>query len=93
MGSALQKITPTDFAIDDVINALDFPSATDRNKALYILANLTHHSHFYQQYVLQHALPLLMAEVKMKQPNVHDLAEGIIKQITDGNPKQLGAIG
>lgn len=60
---------------------LDFPTATDRNKALYILSVLIK-KHYYANYIKRHCLNLLLYELKLFQPNLHDLAYSILKQIS-----------
>ncbi len=40
LGATLAKVKVDDFLLDKVTVALDFPSESDRNKALYILFSL-----------------------------------------------------
>ena len=81
LGETIWIVNPAHFDIDPIIKALDFPTETDRNKALCIisfLANQPKHA----RYIAQHAGVPLMASLKMTQPNLHDNAYNILRQIS-----------
>jgi hypothetical protein len=81
LGATLDKIDALDFPVDEAITALDFPRETDRNKALYILFSLAKQPK-YAQYIAQHAGNLLIDELKMFQPNLHNFAYATLKEIS-----------
>lgn len=80
IGSILERYAIKEFPIEMVIQALDFPNTTDRNKALYILSGLANHSE-YAIYIKSHARPLLQKHLALMQPNLHELSEDILKKI------------
>lgn len=84
LGSLLSTETIPDFPKEAVIIALDFPNLTDRNKALSILSALAQNQENHQ-YILQKTGPYLIANLKMKQPNVHFYAYDILKLISSKN--------
>jgi hypothetical protein len=70
--------------IEPVLEALDFPATTDRNKAAAILAGLLARSDGaqYQREVAERAGPTLLAMLRLEQPNNHDFAFEILKRIS-----------
>lgn len=85
IASTLDQTRIDNFPIDRVITALDYPTTTDRNKALLIIDKLVHQSPFYNDYILNHAAANLLSELRMFQPNVHLLAYDILKIVTKKN--------
>lgn len=83
LGETLNS-NPISFPIEEAVKALDFPTTTDRNKALMIIAALVKQPR-YAAYVAKHAKPQLLAELKLSQPNVHLLAYQILKKISGKN--------
>ncbi len=83
MGVALlnMKATHPDFPIKDAVTALDFPTLTDRNKALVILSALANQPR-YAKYIIQHASDNLMEELKQVQLNVHGLAYDTLRNMS-----------
>lgn len=71
----------THFPIDYAIKALAFPTTTDRNKALLIIAALAKNPH-YSKYIIHHAGHQILDQLKLTQPNVHTLAYAILKQVS-----------
>jgi hypothetical protein len=82
LGSTLDKLKTADFPIQEAVAALNFPTETDRNKALYIIFSLMQQPR-YETYIKKHAGRLLLASLKMKQPNLHDMAYGILCKISN----------
>ena len=70
--------------IEPVLEALDFPATTDRNKAAAIVAGLLERPDGarYQRAVVERAGPTLIAMLRLKQPNNHDFAYEILKRIS-----------
>ncbi len=81
LGATLEKVVVTDFPIDKIIIALDFPQETDRNKALYIAESLASQPK-YAKYIAEHAGKQLLDELKMLQPNLHGGAYMVLKKIS-----------
>lgn len=81
LGETICIVNPTNFDIDPIIKALDFPTETDRNKALCIISFLANQPK-YARYIAQHASAPLMVSLKMTQPNLHDNAYNILRQIS-----------
>lgn len=78
-----------DIPLEPVLHALNGPTTTDRNKALAIVAGLLsrpdgarHHRE-----VIQRAGPTLLKLLALEQPNNHDFAYEILKQVSG---KDLG---
>ncbi len=84
LGATLAKMKSADFPINEAIKALDFPMATDRNKALYMIISLTEQPR-YADYMRTHAGSALITQLKLSQPNVHDLAYFVLKKISGKN--------
>ena len=80
LGLMLLKADVKHFPIADVILALDFPVVADRNKALFILWVLANRPN-YAYYIKKHALQQLHILLKQSQPNIHDLADQILRKI------------
>lgn len=84
LAETLAKHKIADFPIDKLLQALDFPETTDRNKALCSLLPLVDQPE-YAEYMRKHGLNLLISELKLLQPNVHGLAYMILKKISGKN--------
>lgn len=81
IGATLAKDKYIDFPMDVLFKALDFPDTKDRNKALYILSTLVEREQ-YANDVKRHGLDLLLEELKLLQPDLHDLAYLILKKLS-----------
>lgn len=79
--STLAIVKPTNFNIDPIIQALDSPVLTDRNKALCMIMSLSEQPK-YARYVAEHAGASLMASLKMIQPNLHSAAYVVSQRIS-----------
>lgn len=84
LGSLLSTEMIDDFPKEAIIEALNFPNLTDRNKALYVLSNIALNIKNHQ-YILQEAGVYLIVNLKMKQPNLHSFAYSILKLISGKN--------
>jgi len=70
--------------INNIVKALDFPSTTDRNKALYILSTLANKTENIN-HIKQHSGSYLIATLKLQQPNNHEFSYAILKKISGKN--------
>lgn len=70
-----------DFPVDALIAALDFPSASDRNKAGYALAALARQAR-YRDAIRTKAVPTLLRMLRLQQPNNHIPAYEILKLVS-----------
>ena len=62
LGSTLDQLKTADFPIQEAVAALNFPTETDRNKALYIIDSLMQQPR-YEKYIKEYAGPLLLASL------------------------------
>jgi hypothetical protein len=78
-----------DIPLKPVLRALNGPTTTDRNKAAAIVAGLVARPDGAKRYheVIQQAGPTLLKLFALEQPNNHDFAYGILKQVSG---KDLG---
>ena len=79
--SAISENRTTDFPLGEIMAALDFPSETDRNKALYIVLSLVERSDFSDYFAKKEGSQFVKL-LKMRQPNIHDVAYQILKKIS-----------
>lgn len=67
--------------IEALVQAADFPTATDRNKSLYCLVSVSKHPELRADLV--HSIGRqLLAILKLQQPNNHDPAYDILKNLS-----------
>jgi hypothetical protein len=78
-----------DIPLEPVLHALNGPTTTDRNKAVAIVAGLLDRPDGARRYreVIQKAGPTLLKLLALEQPNNHDFAYKIFKQVSG---KDLG---
>lgn len=81
LSSALDIVKPDHFNMHPIIQALDSPILTDRNKALAIMISLGSKPE-YAHYMAKHARLLLIRSLKMKQPNLHANAYGVLMNMS-----------
>ncbi len=81
LAATLEKVKESGIPIEEVLREADAPNLTDRNKALYMMTALVDQPQ-YSDYIAEHSGDLLMAELKMTQPNVHSLAYDILTKIS-----------
>ncbi|MGD1950154.1 MAG: hypothetical protein ACFB14_10975 [Leptolyngbyaceae cyanobacterium] len=73
--------------IESIIEALQYPATTDRNKASWRLLELAKQDR-YHQLIIEQAVPVLLEMLKLQQPNNHDPAYATLKVISG---EQYGA--
>ena len=81
LGATMAKAKISEIDVTPFLDALDSPYTTDRNKALYVLLNATK-SKASRNLVLQKGSDKLLALIRLQQPNNHDWAYLILKQIS-----------
>ena len=82
LGQTLSKVKVSDFPIKNVVEALDYPDETDRNKALLILDSLVRQNEKYKNYVNANAIPALLDQLQAQQPNLHDSSYEVLKVVS-----------
>jgi hypothetical protein len=70
-----------DYPVKDLIAALEFPSADDRNKSGYVLVSLVK-SPRYRAAIDKQAVPSLLKLLRLRQANNHDPAYEILKELS-----------
>lgn len=75
-----QKRPDLDFPLDDLIEALDFPASSDRNKAGSTLAVLAAQPRYRER--LRAAVPTALRVLRLEEPNNHDPAYEILKHVS-----------
>jgi len=70
-----------DYPVKDLIAALEFPSADDRNKSGYVLVSLVKSSR-YRSAIDKQAVPSLLKLLGLHQANNHDPAYEILKELS-----------
>lgn len=70
--------------LSPVLDALEFPSTTDRNKAAAIIDGLLQRpgAEGLRRSVIERAGPTLVAMLRLRQPNNHDFAYSILKAVS-----------
>lgn len=68
--------------VDKVIPALDFPSSSDRSKALAVMVGMSGNS-IYRAAVLRKATPHLLRLLKLLQPSNHDLTYALLGMLSN----------
>jgi hypothetical protein len=70
-----------DYPIKDLIAALEFPAADDRNKSAYVLVALVRSPRF-RAAIDKQAVPSLLKLLRLRQANIHDPAYEILKVLS-----------
>jgi len=70
-----------EYPVKDLIAALEFPSAEDRNKSAYVLVSLVK-SPRYRTAIDKEAVPSLLKLLRLRQANNHDPAYEILKELS-----------
>ena len=86
IGATLERAKINDIDATPFLTLLDSPSLTDRNKSLYVLFAISQ-SNAGKQLLIQKGSAPLLALLQLKQPNNHDIAYRILKQLSG---KDLG---
>lgn len=86
MGWMASTDADLDYPVKDVIAALEFPAADDRNKSAWVLTSLVKSTR-YRQTIRRQAVPSLLKLLRLQQANNHDPAYDILKELSG---KQFG---
>ncbi|HBC0468140.1 TPA: HEAT repeat domain-containing protein [Legionella pneumophila] len=82
LGAIVSKKGIKSLDIDAILNALNYPNLTDRNKAAYVLLNIVLKDPSTHKKVIQRSGNTLIHLLKLKQPNNHDFAYRILQEIS-----------
>lgn len=85
LGAIVAQYKVEDLDIKRIIHALNYPYVTDRNKAAYVLFGIVKKEPNSHQIVIHQAGKTLLELLKLKQPNNHDFAYQILKEISHKN--------
>lgn len=83
LGATLANNKSNHLPLDKIMTALDYPTTTDRNKALFIILSMA--TDINAPYIKMHAGQRLLSILKLQQPNNHDFAYLILKKISRKN--------
>lgn len=81
IGSVIAKDHGIEFPMAWLPRIIDFPATSDRNKALGIIRLLVIRKK-YADYIKAHCIKYLLFNLKLYQPNLHNLAYDILKKIS-----------
>lgn len=81
IGETMMKAKLTNIDVTPLVAALDSPYDTDRNKALFILFEVAG-AKDQQKIIIETGSKQLLALLRLKQPNNHDMAYLILKKIS-----------
>ncbi|WP_367607607.1 HEAT repeat domain-containing protein [Legionella sp. W05-934-2] len=68
--------------IQRILDALNYPYVSDRNKAAYVLLGIAKHNPATHSVIIHQAGDTLLQLLKLQQPNNHDFAYHILKEIS-----------
>lgn len=71
--------------LHNMLEALNYPLVTDRNKAANILYNVASHDVITHKQIIAESGDTLIKLLKLRQPNNHDVAYRILKEISHKN--------
>jgi hypothetical protein len=72
-------------ALKRILDALNYPLVADRNKAAYVLYNIAHNDATTHKQIITQSGEVLIKLLKLQQPNNHDIAYRILKDISRQN--------
>ncbi|MEM1256395.1 MAG: HEAT repeat domain-containing protein [Cyanobacteria bacterium P01_H01_bin.21] len=81
LGDISHNYPEVDLPVAAIIEALQYPATTDRNKASWRLLELAKQDR-YHQLIIEQAVPVLLEMLKLQQPNNHDPAYATLKAIS-----------
>jgi hypothetical protein len=84
LGFISQFYPEVDLPTEAIAESLKFPTTTDRNKTLFALFSLSKKKDK-RRYLIKTCGPLLIAILKLQQPNNHDIAYQVLKNLSDKN--------
>lgn len=82
LGATLATSPVKTFDIAPLLSLLDSPYETDRNKALFMLFQVVQSDKIAKRYLIHHGENALLSLLALKQPNNHELAYLILKQVS-----------
>ncbi|KTD37575.1 hypothetical protein Lmor_0438 [Legionella moravica] len=85
LGAILSKYDIHGLDIHNILLALNYPYVTDRNKAAYVLWDMVRKDKSIHRLVIKESGNTLINLLKLKQPNNHDYAFLILKEISHQN--------
>lgn len=85
LGAIIAKHKIAHMDVKKIIQALDYPYVTDRNKAAYVLLGIIKSDSTIHTQVVKQAGHTLVELLKLKQPNNHDYAYQILKELSHKN--------
>ncbi|WP_133131368.1 HEAT repeat domain-containing protein [Legionella yabuuchiae] len=85
LGAIAAKHKVDNLKIERIIQALNYPYVTDRNKAAYVLLGIIKSDPGTHTQVINQAGQTLIELLKLKQPNNHDFAYHILKELSHKN--------
>jgi hypothetical protein len=85
LGAILAQHDVPGLDIERILRALDYPYVTDRNKAGYVLLNIVLKDRSTHSLVIKRSGTTLINLLKLNQPNNHDFAYRILKEISNKN--------
>lgn len=81
IAETMRKAKIDEINVQPFLELLDSPYDTDRNKALYVLLSASN-STLSKQLIIRDGNKQLMALLQLKQPNNHDIAYALLKNIS-----------
>lgn len=84
LGEIAMKHSDIDIPVEPILKVLNFPATTDRNKAGYVLSSLSQKQKN-KKPIVQSGGAFLLEMLKLKQPNNHEPAYTILKNVSGQN--------
>lgn len=81
LGDIRHSHPEVELPVEAIIEALHYPSATDRNKAGWLLTGIARDSDRQHEQILE-ALPVLLDMLQLEQPNNHEPAYAVLTEIS-----------
>lgn len=82
LGAIATKYEVAQLDINRILTALNYPYVTDRNKAAFVLYGIAKHNPSTHQQIINQAGETLLKLLKLQQPNNHEFAYQILKEIS-----------
>lgn len=85
LGSIALQHSIKNLRLSQIIEALDYPYVTDRNKAAFVLFGIVKNNPEAHAYVIKNATGSLLKMLALQQPNNHDFAYRILQMLSHQN--------
>jgi|GEM_PF-3383422 len=85
LGAIVAKYKVDNLKVERITQALNYPYVTDRNKAAYILLGIIKSDPETHTQVINQAGQTIVELLKLKQPNNHDFAYQILRELSHKN--------